>query len=412
MRSRVRAAGINALLLAGVLVAMGVLVEGIVRVTVDADAGTGATMVTSYDTLLGWSKVPGTQVRQHTSEYDVVEHINAHGLRGPDVPFEKPDGTQRVLLLGDSFLEGYTVADDETVAAVLGQLLNARTVAPGPVEVINGGTAGYATDQELLFFERDGRRYSPDVTVLLFYVNDVWFNARSRYWRGFKPRFVVEGDSLRPTNVPVPPPDPTVFAFQVQGGRGIVRFIRRTDGWFGRHSRAYGLFRNTVTGIPAVQGFLIRRGLGAVPGEWRAWSRHPDTTLQAAWQVTEALLKQMRTEVEEAGSRFLIFYVPPRPAVYPDDWRRTRTAYAMTDDQWSPTADADRLSAICERDAITCVVPLSRFRREAERLAGEGRALYFNRDAHWSPDGHRLAGEVIAEYVAAMLSPPSPHGKD
>ena len=34
------------------------------------------------------------------------------------------------------------------------------------------------------------------------------FNAVDRYWRGYKPLFRIDGDTLKLTNVPVPPPHP------------------------------------------------------------------------------------------------------------------------------------------------------------------------------------------------------------
>ena len=39
--------------------------------------------------------------------------------------------------------------------------------AAARVEVINGGTAAYSTDQEYLFYRDEGRRYAPDVVVAL-----------------------------------------------------------------------------------------------------------------------------------------------------------------------------------------------------------------------------------------------------
>ncbi len=98
--------------------------------------------------------------------------INAHGLRGPDRPYEKPPGVRRVLLLGDSITEGYSVEEPYTLRSVLEALLNSR--GEGRFEVINGGTAGYSTDQEYLFYVAEGVRYEPDVVVLLFCYNDLY----------------------------------------------------------------------------------------------------------------------------------------------------------------------------------------------------------------------------------------------
>ena len=150
--------------------------------------------------------------------------------RGPDVSREKPDRTTRILLLGDSFLEGYSVSQQEIISTVLEQELRASGLED--VQVLNGGTAGYSTDQELLFFVRDGFAFEPDVTVLLFYVNDVWFNSRSNYWRGAKPYYELTDTGLALRGVPVP---------------AWALTSRELSDWLTERSGLYRLVRRAVT---------------------------------------------------------------------------------------------------------------------------------------------------------------------
>ena len=49
-----------------------------------------------------------------------------------------------VLIVGDSFTLGYTVDHEDTIPALLERRLRAEG---RPVEVLNGGTEGYSTDQ-------------------------------------------------------------------------------------------------------------------------------------------------------------------------------------------------------------------------------------------------------------------------
>ena len=171
--------------------------EGVVIV-----GATHQELFVEYDSLLGWRKVANSANWFESTEWRIREEINAEGLRGPDLPKASGPDERRVLLLGDSFVEGYTQDFGETVGAVLETELEAS----GEWTVINGGTGGYSTDQELLFFESQGVRYTPDITVLFFYFNDVWYNDQSDYYRGGKPHFVITEDGLSLTNVPVPPP--------------------------------------------------------------------------------------------------------------------------------------------------------------------------------------------------------------
>ncbi len=134
------------------------LLEGAARVLRAGrgpSTGTEFSTYTEYDPLLGWRKRPGSHVRFQRREYATDLVINSRGLRGPERPYERPAGTFRLLALGDSYVEGYAVQEPETVRGELESSLG----RPGcPVEVLNGGTVGYSTDQELLFYRGEGRR--------------------------------------------------------------------------------------------------------------------------------------------------------------------------------------------------------------------------------------------------------------
>jgi len=400
----------NLALLAGVTLVCLLLAEVGVRVAgLDRPPDPELSGAHTYDSLLGWRNTPSRTARITTGEYDITETFNAHSIRGPELAIPKPRGVRRILLLGDSFVEAYTVGEDSTAAADLERIENAH--APPAVEVINGGTAGYSTDQELLAYESMYRAFQPDVVVLLFYVNDVMYNVRDRYWRGYKPLFRLAGDSLVLTNVPVPPPQPAEYAFRVEGGHGLVGLVRRGDAWLGRTSALYRLVRQVLRTTPMLSGLLTKLGFNAVPGEFLPWKTTPDSTLAGAWRVTDALLVRLRDEVERDGARFVVFHVPSRPAIYDDDWRRTRETYAFAEDAWSPRQDAVDLAAVCERRHLRCILPEPIFRREAERLAPAGGRLYWERDAHWTAAGNALAARIIADTLAAAPAEPPPAGR-
>ena len=375
--------------------------EGGARFVEGRAAAYQVSYLTAYDPLLGWSKIPNGSVENVTREFHVVERINSKGLRGPEVPYRKPADSLRVLLLGDSFLEGYGVNEEDLLSSEVRRRLSENTDAT--VEVVNAGTVGYATDQELLFYELEGRKYNPDFTVLLFYVNDVWFNSKTRYWRGQKPRFRLRDGKLELTTSPVPEPDPDEFAFEVQGGRGLTRFVRRSDAWLGTRSSLYRLARSAAVNNAFVRGQLIESGLAEVPGEWMPWRKETTAELEDAWELTEALLVRLRDEVEADGSKFAVFYVPSRPAVYAEDWHKTRRAYAMDEGEWDPAQDSLSLAAICERRKIPCVIALNEFRAAAGESEAPRQSLYFQDNAHWTPRGHQLAGRLIADYVLAQI---------
>src|SRR5262245_4317968 len=160
--------------------------------------------ISRYHPRLGWDKPPGGRMRLTRDEYDVTIAINSKGLRGPERDYPKPPGTARILILGDSFAEGYYVEEEASTRALLEAKLN-REPACRSYEVIGGATAGYSTDQEYLFYEEEGRRYGPDLVLVFFYYNDLHFNTTGVGTGGKpKPYFVEEDGRLALRNTPVP----------------------------------------------------------------------------------------------------------------------------------------------------------------------------------------------------------------
>jgi hypothetical protein len=57
------------------------------------------------------------------------------------------------------------------------------------------------------------------------------------------------------------------------------------------------------------------------------------------------------------------------------------------------------LATICRRNNFKCINPLEAFKDLARKMEPEGERLYFAIDGHWNVNGHRLAGEILADYV-------------
>ncbi len=373
------------------------LAEGALRMATDLPT-THHRLFCEYDPLLGWRKIPGASGWHVTSEYKVLEEFNSRGLRGPEYDYEKPPGTFRVLVLGDSFVEGYAVPFEEVHTERLRRLLSQRGL--GPVEVINAGTGGYTTDQELLFFETEGVRYGPDLTIVLFYENDPLYNTQGHYFRGNKPHFVLEEDGdLRLTNVPPPPP-------RVSG-------VRRGADWLLDNFRVARLAGLAIRSEPRLHSLAARAGLTEAPPE--AESRVPFESLvylrpeprpvEHAWRVTEALLARLRERTEAAGGSLLFMYAPGKQVIHGDICGSLGRRYGVAREECSADLLARRLEEICRRNGIDFLDPVPVFRRRAAALEAEGKRLYYGQDSHWNREGNRLVADLLAERILERRRP-------
>jgi hypothetical protein len=322
-----------------------------------------------YDPDLGWKKQPSAQATYRWQGRSIVETSNSRGARSP----EFAAAADSVLLLGDSFCEGYLVSDDEVFSAVL------ERDRPD-LQAINHGVAGYSTDQQLLLFRELIQQYSPNTTLLLFFDNDVWFNAQAVEYRSAKPLFTLTEGQLVLGGVPVPRADKSVVASPSAGRSSEWRLLR--------------LMRDALQQIePAGNGGPLEP-----VDEFLVYRRSPPPEIMDAWELTAALLGQLQSEVAAAGSEFAVFYVPSVAAVDDDAWAQTKERYEMSDADWDIHQVERDLTTVCARLGIVLISPTERFRS----AASASNSLYYRRDGHWNPQGHELTAKIISEFLTSQ----------
>ncbi|OQY46928.1 MAG: hypothetical protein B6242_06210 [Anaerolineaceae bacterium 4572_78] len=110
--------------------------------------------------------------RNYTWENNLVE-INLHGIRDVVHSFEKPEGTYRILSLGDSVAFGWENGLEDTYTKQI------ETMAHGDgyvnTETINAGIMGWDLPIERAYLEETGLKYDPDVIIVEVTVhNDIY----------------------------------------------------------------------------------------------------------------------------------------------------------------------------------------------------------------------------------------------
>jgi lysophospholipase L1-like esterase len=119
----------------------------------------------SDDPLLGYELAPGAA--------DGADRISAAGLRDRDYPLEKPAGTLRIAVLGDSIAYGFGVRRAQSFPEQLEDLLNQHFAGPGlAFEVLNFGVPGYGLAQVVESLRARALRFAPDLALYAFCLND------------------------------------------------------------------------------------------------------------------------------------------------------------------------------------------------------------------------------------------------
>lgn len=295
-----------------------------------------------HDPLLGWAHRPGRAGVYSGPGFRVRVAINSRGLRDREHPLDRPPGgPPRLVLLGDSFGWGYGVDQDSTLAARLDR---------GPaLEALNASVSGYCTTQQLLWYRVEGRRYRPDVLLLLVCGNDLHDNVGPRLYWYRKPYFEPSGDTLALRGVPVPAPTwgDRVHMFVV--GRTYLGTGLR-EAWWRLRARA----RGSGTAAP------VNGGVGAAGED------------SSAFRLTAAILRALASETRADDVRLALALIPMEAGL--TAWWRERAA-----DLGLPVLDL--------RPAV-----------------GVGPEVLLPRDTHWNALGHARAAAAVGPFVDSVLA--------
>lgn len=256
--------------------------------------------------------------------------------------------------------------------------------------MIAGGTVGYSTDQEYLFYREEGSRYSPQVVLLLFYYNDIVYNARESVGRAPKPLLTFEGGAIRVKNRPLqePPPAPADRPTVTRGSVALAFTAERL-----------------LTGAPlaydrlAALGLWPERAPARAGAELLVYSRRPPREVDDAWAQTLNVLRALRDETRARGARLLLVYVPSKMEVNDRDWRLTEERYGVDERQWDRFAVAARLAAAARELQIAVLDPTQALRRQERGL---GRSAYHGQGGHWNAVGHATVAFGIAERLREL----------
>ena len=305
---------------------------------------------------------------------------------------QKPDGVFRILVLGDSYMEAYTVEFEQSFAYRL--QLNAKN-AGYDVEVINMGVGGYGTLQEYLVFEQFGKQYSPDLVLLAFYtMNDLRDNSLELSNLDTHPHL----DSKQPDQWQIIPADFELI--QQRFLEAEKRYKTKASNWT-RQSALYQLIKR-IRSQPKQTKYEIL-GSNAIGvshcQDQPAYSR--------AWITTERILTRLKNQVEKIGSELIVFTVPAIMEVDPDHMLQALSFTTNPEMFCLEQAPGNlHLSQILSKLDVELIDLLPDFRKNFREHDVQ---LFPLDDGHWNAAGHALAAQRILseleqQYVFAIQS--------
>ena len=298
------------------------------------------------------ANMPDQTYRHRTPEYTVELRTNSKGMRA-DVEFslKKPEGTLRIVVLGDSFGMGYGVDLDETSLSILESMLESELQCD--VEILNFSVSGFGPSEELIVLEAEAMQYQPDLVIQYYTSTDLVDDTRSGLFR------IEDGELVRSGDTYLPAVKTRELLFSFAAYR-----------WLAGESHLYNLVRDSAgTKVKAILALL--RSLKPAEQDTasdKANSSSKSSKNASGADLTLAILDRMRDVVESSGARFEILSVPVRS-------NRSKFVEYFPGDP----------------DKHPFITPLPLFEQ------ADGRMLYWERShGHWTPLGCRLVAETLA----------------
>lgn len=380
---------INVLLAIAVSLLVGLLVfEGGLRIM-----GFGPQeRLVDFHPNLGWAKKPNFEIDRSGKEYDITIRTNEYGLVDDSMASRRKPGAYRVLALGDSFTQGFSV---ERQDLFVDRLESWWAEEGRDIDVVNAGTEAYDTAQSVTWFLEEGRDFDPDLVLLFAYENDLYWNSQAFYTTPDgdreKPRFSPDGER---ENMGFDPPEDSGWLSNTATGKLLGKFLsgpEATDQSF-----------TAPTGKPAFKEFAP------------LLVDEPEFMDDVRAHTRGALLALQR-RCEEEGIPAIVVPIPSR-SVYDAKYRGTVSGTylgGVSNDQWAPDKPVEIFLEIADDVGLATLDP-----REA--LAEGGGDLYFQHDWHLNPGGNavfasylhdeldRMGAVPAATEVVAMPAPPEP----
>lgn len=294
---------------------------------------------------------------------------NEWGLRDRSHALEKADGTFRILVLGDSFMEALQVDFEESLPHLLETALSARI--GHSIEVINASTGGWGTDDEVEYLERYGTQFHPDLVLIAFTVHNDVINNLELEHHDFQGGAIIER----------PRPNP-----------GAVEWaLIRTRDFIAERSHVYGVYRR-------LKALRLSRSNAHLLDEHVAWliRRDGDPSNTLGWEVTRQLLDRAHRIGRGAGAQTVVVVIPHEIQVSEPAREKFLAAVGMRAEDVELDQPQNVLAQWGAHAGVAVIDLAPEFRASAE----QGKTLYLENDGHWTRDGHALAAAVVVRELA------------
>ena len=349
-------------------------------------------------------------VQEHPRGVVEIRRNDCSFREDEDTPIEKPAGTFRIVILGDSHTDG-VVFNDESFANRLETSLNRSATKTNAgttkYDVINAGFGRSSPYQQLWAYERVLSQFHPDHVIVCFYAgNDLTDLLRK------DDRVHLDWDGQRLVHAAAThKQDTTTTSFGMwERFRSVLRNNLATY-----HAATRVTFLRRAVRVAASDSYRDRLELAADrhPGPvWQGLNQayffreHPEQWNDVSRMMRHILARfQELTQRDEIGLSLVI--IPTLRQIHPQSDQAALNAAIRTLGLAEDDLDCDdRACDLAASLAAELKIPLIDLREPFRSAVAESPDLwlFYRFDHHLNLEGHRLTAELLEKFLADRLS--------
>jgi lysophospholipase L1-like esterase len=324
-----------------------------------------------FDSIL----IPNTSCRFKTQEWDVVYNINSEGVRRSGFEKIKLKGVKRIIVVGDSFVEGYGLSENEMFTKKLEDQLNSNSQEK--FEVIPAGVSGSSTVQERQSIINKWLDYNPDLIILEMNVTDFKenFDAENRFSENIfaSPPLFKEQDKPVVNKYSLLFFIPTPVKYYLNQNFYTYRLL---------NTRLKSFFEKMKgkENKPFIEGD-IKSDLFAITRQ------NLFDNYEEIWKIPQNSIAQIQKALSAKKVPLALLYIPHGHVVAKNQWLQGRKYYDLSRLDIYPNRIPEELKSRFPALPLIDLTPA--FKSHADKL------LYFPLDGHINPYGAEIASEAI-----------------
>lgn len=371
----------------------------------------------------------------HNAHGTVPVHINRYGMRGPEVSPTKPEGTVRVLGIGDSTTWGWAMNYEDTYLEAARRALEEKSGGGEKFEFLNLSYPGTGLLEYRRYWENVGCRLQPDVVVIGFFMANDMFSVKEPYVISDQRK--VKADRRGALEAV------DWFRDQIRIRREAIAELG--DKLTGRESAARDLYdlwigppAQRIQSNPLREEWLVEAGkkegltqetvlarLNAIPAELREralvydldpWPMvaavlHPQSMRESqemaaphvmqSWEAALEELGELIDAIRASGATPVVLAIPRGEQVLQDYTKDAKTlGFDVPADIGQTEKPQQFLQSYVKKRGCAFVDALPMLRRAAKTSSER---LYFHYDVHLTAAGNKVLGETLAELLGGAL---------